>query len=77
MTGNEKKQGGISRILELQFALLKAKEALRELSKHPAFSDNAPEFNKGGVGYEAIRIIDRTIFTVPPKINDPQETTND
>jgi hypothetical protein len=30
-------------------------DALQELSQHPAFADDAPEFNEGGVGYETCR----------------------
>ena len=30
-------------------------EALIELSRHPAFEDDAPEFNEGGIGHEACR----------------------
>ena len=37
--------------------LLAAAEAARltlaELAQHPAFAGDAPEFNKGGIGYEA------------------------
>jgi hypothetical protein len=29
--------------------------ALLELAAHPAFEDDAPEFNEGGVGHEACR----------------------
>lgn len=27
--------------------------ALQELARHEAFADDAPEFNMGGIGYEA------------------------
>lgn len=37
-------------------ALTACWEALRELAKHPAFEDDAPEFNEGGVGYEAAEV---------------------
>ena len=30
-------------------------DALIELSRHPAFEDDAPEFNEGGIGHEACR----------------------
>lgn len=42
-----------SRDLELIAALRQAKEAFSDLACHMAFADNAPEFNEGGVGYEA------------------------
>lgn len=34
-------------------ALVQCFETLKELAKHPAFEDDAPEFNEGGIGYEA------------------------
>lgn len=34
-------------------ALRATLSALQELASNPAFSDDAPEFNAGGVGYEA------------------------
>lgn len=37
-------------------ALLKETlEVLRELANHPAFEDDAPEFNEGGIGHEMCR----------------------
>ena len=41
-----------------------ARDALRELSQHPEFADNAAEFNEGGIGYEACRALDREIDRV-------------
>jgi hypothetical protein len=35
-------------------ALRAASKALVELAKHPAFEGDAPEFNQGGIGYEAV-----------------------
>lgn len=32
-----------------------ALETLRELANNPAFDDDAPEFNEGGIGHEACR----------------------
>ena len=44
-------------ILRTHADLLAAAEAARltlaELAQHPAFAGDAPEFNKGGIGYEA------------------------
>lgn len=37
---------------EMAKILLDCSLALSELSKHPAFADDAPEFNKGGIGYK-------------------------
>jgi hypothetical protein len=34
-------------------ALIQCFEALKELAQHEAFADDAPEFNEGGIGYEA------------------------
>ena len=42
------------RILEV---LEIAREALLDLCHHSAFEDDAPEFNEGGVGYEALKAI--------------------
>ena len=40
--------------------LRQAYDTLREFSEvHPAFEGDAPEFNKGGIGYEAMRAIER------------------
>jgi hypothetical protein len=33
----------------------KTLDTLRELAQNPAFEDDAPEFNEGGVGHEACR----------------------
>ena len=38
---------------EIMEALAQCKRALSELAYHPAFEGNAPEFNEGGIGYEA------------------------
>jgi hypothetical protein len=46
---------------ELLSALKQCREALLALSEDPAFEDDAPEFNKGGVGYEACRVAIETI----------------
>ena len=32
-------------------------DALIELSRNPAFEDDAPEFNEGGIGHEACRLL--------------------
>lgn len=42
---------------EAEAVLWLALVALRDLSEHPAFADTAPEFNKGGCGYEAAQAI--------------------
>ncbi len=34
-------------------ALRVCQGALHDLSEHPAFADDAPEFNRGGIGYVA------------------------
>lgn len=39
--------------VDLSFVL----NALHGLANHPAFADSAPEFNEGGIGYRAIRIL--------------------
>ncbi len=41
---------------DLLAALKPCREAMLELAEHQAFEDDAPEFNKGGVGYEACRV---------------------
>ena len=33
-------------------AIQRALDALQELAEHPAFADDAPEYNEGGIGYE-------------------------
>lgn len=43
-------------------ALRVAAEALATLAAHPAFEDDAPEFNVGGVGYEALKTIRAVIM---------------
>lgn len=50
---------GFERLLA---ALNQAKLALWELSDHPAFADQAPEFNEGGVGYEALKVIREALY---------------
>ena len=35
--------------------------ALVDLSEHPAFADNAPEFNHGGAGYVATEVLKATL----------------
>lgn len=42
-------------------ALLAAHEALCVLAEHPAFADSAPEFNEGGIGYEAIQTLKQAL----------------
>lgn len=42
---------------EMLAALRTAASTLRTLSEHSAFSDDAPEFNEGGEGYEAMQIV--------------------
>jgi hypothetical protein len=38
-----------------------ARLALSDLAKHPAFADDEPEFNEGGIGYEAKHRLDAAI----------------
>lgn len=38
-----------------------AREALRDLSEHPAFADDAPEFNEDGIAYYAAEVIKAAI----------------
>lgn len=49
-------------------AARQAREALIELAHHPAFEDNAPEFNEGGVGWEATAALRRVLEEIdgPP-----------
>jgi len=42
---------------KLLAACEQAKEALRQLCYHPAFAGDAPQFNEGGIGYEASQAI--------------------
>lgn len=44
-------------------ALQEARLALKELAAHHSgiFSDDAPEFNKGGIGYEAIKTASKAL----------------
>ncbi len=46
--------------------LRQAYDTLGILSEHPAFADDAVEFNRGGVGYEARRAIERVIYGSAP-----------
>jgi len=46
---------------ELLIACGLAYDALLDLSDHPAFADDAPEFNKGGVGYEACTVLRKVL----------------
>lgn len=41
---------------ELLAALKQCREALLDICHNPAFADDAPEFNKGGIGYEACSV---------------------
>ena len=41
--------------METKYVLAETLDALRTLAQHPAFEEDAPEFNEGGVGYEAIK----------------------
>ena len=46
-------------------ALEVAYATLRELSEHPAFANHsAPEFNSGGVGYEALIRIENAMRNI-------------
>lgn len=42
-------------------ALKFAADALQSLCNHPAFADDAPEFNEGGVGYMASEMVHEAI----------------
>lgn len=42
--------------MRVQRALEQCKNALGELAHHPAFSGDAPEFNMGGCGFEALQV---------------------
>jgi len=42
-------------------ALEFAASALQDLCDHPAFADDAPEFNEGGVGYMALDMVREAI----------------
>lgn len=42
-------------------ALEFASDALQTLCNHPAFADDAPEFNEGGVGYIASKLVNEAI----------------
>ena len=43
-----------------------AASALKSLASNPAFSDGAPEFNEGGIGYEACQELQRAILAANP-----------
>ena len=45
----------------MESTLVLAKDTLLELARHPAFADDAPEFNRGGGGYDAIRAIEKAL----------------
>ena len=42
---------------ERETVLIDCLHTLQVLSRNPAFADDAPEFNEGGCGYEAIQAI--------------------
>lgn len=42
-------------------ALEFAADALQTLCNHHAFADDAPEFNEGGVGYIAVKLVNEAI----------------
>ena len=46
---------------QLISTLVLARDTLDELARHPAFADDAPEFNAGGIGYETIRAIGKAL----------------
>lgn len=52
---------------EMVVTLRIAALALRELSHNPAFMDDAPEFNHGGIGYETIMAVDKVVIKYAPK----------
>ena len=52
MTTNEK-----TMLSALEFAA----DTLQTLCNHPAFADDAPEFNEGGVGYIAFKLVREAI----------------
>ncbi len=60
---NEGREAGVKetakKIWPALHALRQAHATLGELAKNPAFADDAPEFNEGGIGYEARRAIER------------------
>jgi hypothetical protein len=45
--------------IEIRGVLCVALDALKDLAEHHAFAGDAPEFNRGGVGYEAGTQIER------------------
>jgi hypothetical protein len=49
-------------------ALSVAYDALGELAGHSAFEDDAPEFNEGGCGYEARRLLRQVLDNEKEKI---------
>lgn len=44
-----------ARHAELVRKINMAIDALKTLAEHPAFADDAPEFNEGGIGYETLK----------------------
>lgn len=42
---------------ELLAACIEAEDKIEDLAFHPAFQGDAPEFNEGGIGYEALKIL--------------------
>lgn len=54
-------RGAAVNATELVSSMIQAHEALRTLAYHPEFGDDAPEFNEGGVGYEALEILYRQL----------------
>jgi len=57
----------------LQVAL----DALRELAHNPAFEDDAPEFNEGGIGHEACRLLSEELAKEADEMNLPELTLQD
>ena len=45
-------------------------DTLGELANHRAFEDDAPEFNEGGIGYEACRKLREMLHTLTVPVED-------
>lgn len=55
---------------ELTIGLGQAYQALRLLAAHPAFENDAPEFNEGGIGYEACQACRTALWPLATKLED-------
>ncbi len=63
---DEAAQHMLIRYNDMFAACISAKRCLDELCGHEAFSDDAPEFNSGGVGHETNKLLRAAIAKAKP-----------